>query len=173
MLKTLVKLSLSASISLIIVMLSGCGSGGISKQTEEQQIEYGIKEKGGLNLTKIFEGLNKKEQSGIQVNALLWRATLDIASTLPISEIDAFSGVIITDWYKAKPMANEQFKVSFFIDGAELRSDAITVQTYLQRRVGDSWVDAGRDDPLARRLEELVLTRARELRSTSLNESAK
>ena len=173
MLKTLVKLSLSTSISLIIFMLSGCGSGGISKQTEEQQIEYGIKEKGGLNLTKIFEGLNKKEQSGIQVNALLWRATLDVASTLPISEIDAFSGVIITDWYKGKPNANEQFKVSFFIDGAELRSDAVTVQTYLQRRVGNSWVDAGRDDQLARRLEDLVLTRARELRSSSLNESAK
>ena len=173
MLKTFVKLSLSTSISLVFFILSGCGSTEISKQTKEQKIEYGLQEKGGLNLTKIFEGLNKSEQSGIQVNALLWRAALDVASTLPISEIDAFSGVIITDWYKVKPKADEQFKVSFFVDGAELRSDAIIVQTYFQRRIGDSWIDAGRDDQLARRLEDLVLTRARELRSASLNENTK
>ena len=90
---------------------------------------------------------------------------------IPSDDIDAFGGsiVIITDWYKPKPKADEICII--FCHRAELRSDAITVQTYFQKRVGGSWVDAGRDDQLARRLEELVLTRARELRSTGFNEN--
>ena len=62
-------------------------------------------------------------------------------------------------------------EIVIFCNGLELRSDAITVQTYLQKRAGDSWVDAGSDDQLARRLEDLVLARARELRAASFGET--
>jgi hypothetical protein len=39
------------------------------------------------------------------------------------------------------------------------------VRTYVQTWNGTEWVDAGRDELLARKLEDLILTRARELRS--------
>ena len=55
--------------------------------------------------------------------------------------------------------------------GRELRSDAITVRAYVQNRLDDQWVDAGRDEALSRKLENLVLTRARELRAAATAET--
>ena len=62
---------------------------------------------------------------------------------------------------------NQRLKLTMFVVGRELRSDAITVRAYIQNRLGTEWVDAGRDEALGRKLEDLVLTRARELRAAS------
>ena len=56
--------------------------------------------------------------------------------------------------------------------GRELRSDAITVRAYIQKRQGNNWIDAGRDETLSRKLEDLVLARAREIRASSVTEIA-
>ena len=53
----------------------------------------------------------------------------------------------------------------------ELRSDAIRVIVYLQTNTGANWVDAGQDAAMATRLEELILTRAREIRASAQVES--
>ena len=122
--------------------------------------------------TKILDGgASDTTATGMPVNALLWRAALDIASFVPLDDVDTFGGSIVTEWYQSTDQPNQRLKLSFFVTGLELRSDAITVQAYLQKRAGSSWGDAGRDDQLARRLEELVLTRARELRAASLGET--
>jgi hypothetical protein len=62
-------------------------------------------------------------------------------------------------------------KINHFFLGVELRSDAIKVQTYTQKKLGNDWVDSGRDEALARKLEDLILTRARELRAASVSET--
>ena len=62
---------------------------------------------------------------------------------------------------------DQRLKLTMFVIGRELRSDAITVRAYIQNRLGTEWVDAGRDEELGRKLEDLVLTRARELRATA------
>lgn len=122
--------------------------------------------------TKIIDiGGSEPKGNNMPVNALLWRAALDIASFIPLDDVDTFGGSIVTEWYRSADQPNQRLKLSFFVTGLELRSDAITVQTYLQKRAGDSWVDAGSDDQLARRLEDLVLARARELRAASLGET--
>ena len=122
--------------------------------------------------TKILDiGGSESAGNNMPVNALLWRAALDIASFIPLDDVDTFGGSIVTEWYRSADQPNQRLKLSFFVTGLELRSDAITVQTYLQKRAGDSWVDAGSDDQLARRLEDLVLARARELRAASLGET--
>ena len=61
-------------------------------------------------------------------------------------------------------------KLTIFVLGLELRSDAIKVQAYTQKKLSNDWVDSGRDEALALRLEELILTRARELRAASVSE---
>jgi len=124
---------------------------------------------GGLKLSDL--GSSDATGNGMPVNALLWRAALDIAAFVPLDDVDTFGGSIVTEWYQSADQPNQRLKLSFFVIGLELRSDAISVQAYLQKRAGDSWVDAGRDDQLARRLEELVLTRARELRAAGLGET--
>ena len=123
----------------------------------------------GVSLSDIT-GLSNKESSGIPVNALLWRASLDITSILPIDDIDVFSGTLITDWYSLPSKPSEQIKLAVFVLDKELRSDAIRVVVYVQSRNGDVWQDAGIDPELAIRLEDLILTRARELRASSVTQ---
>ena len=104
------------------------------------------------------------------MNALLWRASLDIASILPIDDIDVFSGTILTDWYSLPSNQNEKIKLAIFVLDKELRSDAIRVIVYVETRNGDNWEDSGIDNILATKLEDLILTRARELRASSINQ---
>jgi hypothetical protein len=127
------------------------------------------KSESGVSLSDIA-GMSNKESAGIPVNALLWRASLDIASILPIDDIDVFSGTLITDWYSLPSQPREQIKLAIFILDKELRSDAIRIVVYVQSRKGDVWKDAGIDPELAIKLENLILTRARELRASSVNE---
>jgi hypothetical protein len=45
------------------------------------------------------------------------------------------------------------------------------VRAYIQTWNGSEWTDAGRDEALGRKLEDLVLTRARELRAAATAET--
>ena len=108
---------------------------------------------------------------GLPINALLWRASLDIVSTIPIDDVDTYGGTIITEWYSLVDSPNERIKMTFFVLDLELRSDAIRVQVYVQRQENGVWVDGGTDSALGRKLEELVLTRAREIRAAGVTET--
>ena len=123
--------------------------------------------------TPIDELLGKKSQTGgLPVNALLWRAALDIASFVPLDDVDTFGGSIVTEWYVPENQPNRRLKLLVFVVGLELRSDAIQVRAYVQTRDGDGWTNTGRDSALARKLEDLILTRARELRAAAVSETS-
>ena len=122
---------------------------------------------GGITLDD-FSG-KSNNTTGLPVNALLWRASLDIVSVLPIDDIDAFGGSILTDWYSLPEKSGERIKLAVFILDKELRSDAIRVIVYTQTLIDSSWGDAGLDTALASKLEDLILTRARELRAPNLS----
>ncbi len=125
---------------------------------------------GGIKLSDL--GKEKyKSDSGLPVNALLWRAALDIASFVPLDDVDTFGGSIVSEWHQQKDTPNQRLKLTMFVIGRELRSDAITVRAYIQNRLGPEWVDAGRDEALGRKLEDLVLARARELRAAATAET--
>jgi hypothetical protein len=106
------------------------------------------------------------------INALLWRASLDVSSFIPLDDVDTFGGTIVTEWYSLNERPDERIKLTIFVIGRELRSDAISVRVYLQRRNGDTWLHAGRDSELATKIEDLILTRAREIRVSALSETA-
>ena len=127
------------------------------------------KSESGISLSDLSRTSNK-DFGGIPVNALLWRASLDIASILPIDDIDVFSGTILTDWYSLPSKQNEQVKLAIFVMDKELRSDAIRVVVYVETRKGDVWEDAGIDKALSTKLEDLILTRARELRASAVTQ---
>jgi hypothetical protein len=114
----------------------------------------------------------KKQSSGMPVNALLWRAALDIASFVPLDDVDTFGGSIVTEWYVPEDQTNRRLKLAVFVVGLELRSDAIQVRAYVQNRDGNGWTNAGRDAELGRKLEDLILTRARELRAATVSETS-
>ena len=153
-----------------LLFLTNCSSIDIQKpEQEEEPVSIFTGKAGGTKLSDIL----KKEQSndGVPVNALLWRAALDIASFVPLDDVDTFGGSIVTEWHQAQTSVNERLKLAIFVIGRELRSDAIKVRSYIQKRQDGSWFDAGRDEALSRKLEDLILARARELRSAAIAET--
>jgi hypothetical protein len=111
--------------------------------------------------------LGEKKGSGenvITVNSYLWRASLDTVSFMPLTNVDPFGGVILTDWYSDADTPNERYKLNVFIAGGQLRSDAIKVSAFQQKKSRGSWRDKAVDPSIATKIEDAILTRARQLR---------
>jgi hypothetical protein len=102
--------------------------------------------------------------SGVGVNSLLWRASLDTISFMPLVSADPFGGVIITDWYTPPQTPDERFKVNIYILGRALRADGIRASVFRQTNQGGTWVDAPVALNTGTDLENAILTRARQLR---------
>lgn len=125
----------------------------------------------GKDGLKIFGGKGKGEDEsagGIGVNAFLWRASLDTVSFMPLASADPFGGVILTDWYTDPSTPNERMKLNVFITGKELKADALNIRAFRQVSGKNGWTDAPIAEDTARKLEDSVLTRARELRVAKL-----
>ncbi|HEY0106933.1 MAG TPA: DUF3576 domain-containing protein [Rhizomicrobium sp.] len=101
------------------------------------------------------------------VNSYLWHATLDTLSFIPLASADPFGGVVITDWYSAPQVPNERMKVTVYILDRKLRADGLKVAVFRQTKAADGWADATVAGETATRLEDAILTRARELRLAS------
>jgi len=161
-------LSFSLGTALLLSSCSGLKTTPVEQPEEPVSIFTG--KPGGIKLS-YFGSKDASSGDSLPVNALLWRAALDIASFVPLDDVDTFGGSIVTEWHQPKETPNQRLKLTMFVVGRELRSDAITVRTYIQNRLGTEWVDAGRDEALGRKLEDLVLTRARELRAAATAET--
>ncbi|KAB7647697.1 DUF3576 domain-containing protein [Polymorphobacter fuscus] len=105
----------------------------------------------------------------IGVNAYLWRAALDTIGFMPLAQVDSNGGIIITDWYATPQSPNERVKVTIAILDTELRADAIKVTAVRQTIAGSGWVDAPVRPGTVQKLEETILSRARDLRRSQYN----
>jgi len=102
------------------------------------------------------------------VNSYLWHASLDTLSFLPLVSADPFGGVIISEWYVSPTSPNERLKVTIYIMDRALRADALKVVVFRQVASNGAWQDAQPSPDTAHKLEDSILTRARELRLASL-----
>ena len=158
----------------LLFLLTGCTSGNVPKpQKDEGPVSIITGETGGWSLSDFMDQ-SGSQSTTLPVNAILWRAALDIAALLPISDVDTFGGTIVTEWYSLPENPNERIKLTIFVVGRELRSDAIRVVVNVQTRDGlqGNWGNNARDLEFSRRLEDLVLNRAREIRAASLTDIA-
>lgn len=106
---------------------------------------------------------------GIGVNSFLWRATLDVLSSWPISSADPFGGVIITDWYAPPSAPNERFKFNVFILDRALRADGVRVSIFKQTKNSNGeWQQAALQSKTQFLVENSILTRAQQFRTESL-----
>ncbi|HEY5347136.1 MAG TPA: DUF3576 domain-containing protein [Rhizomicrobium sp.] len=103
------------------------------------------------------------------VNSFLWRASLDTMSFMPFASADPFGGVIITDWYSAPATPTERMKVTIYILDRKLRADGLKVVVFRQTHDTNGWSDATVNPDTATKLEDAILTRARELRLATLS----
>jgi hypothetical protein len=84
---------------------------------------------------------------------------------MPLASADPFGGVIVTDWHSLPEAPSERLKVNVFILGRELRADGVRAAVFRQRREANgTWADVAVDEGTVSRLEDAILTRARELR---------
>ena len=155
-----------------LIFLASCSS--IKPGTPEKDegpVSILTGETGG---TKISDLMGSKNNSGsaMPVNAILWRASLEIVSLIPIAEVDTFSGTIVSDWHSLPENQNERLKITIFVIDRELRSDAIKAVVYIQKRPQEDapWGNTLRDKTFARKIEGLILNRAREIRAAAIND---
>ena len=159
-------------MAIIYPLLTGCVTtppADVAERPGEKSVSILTGSAGGFKLSDLAK--SAQLNNGMPVNALLWRAALDTASVVPLDDVDTFGGTIVTEWHQPKTTPDQRLKLTIFVIGRELRSDAITVHAHIQNRLGAEWVDSGRDEAFGRKLEDLVLTRARELRATTSAES--
>ncbi|MGC9269141.1 DUF3576 domain-containing protein [Acidiphilium sp.] len=104
-------------------------------------------------------------QTGVAVNAYLWRASLDTLSFMPLASADPFAGVIITDWYSPPATPNERFKATAYILGSMLSANDLKVSIFRQTRQGGDWVDQPVDPATANGIEDRILARAAQLKA--------
>ena len=105
----------------------------------------------------------------IGVNAYLWRASLDTLSFMPLLQTDSNGGVIVTDWYVNPNTPAERMKVTVSILDQDLRADALRVAALRQINQGGTWVDAPVKAATTQKLEDIILTRARDLRRAAIS----
>jgi hypothetical protein len=106
--------------------------------------------------------------STIGVNSYLWRAALETLSFAPMAQVDSNGGVLVTDWYSNPRSPGERVKVTATILDRDLRADALRVAASRQVLTGGQWVDAPVAAATVQKLEEIILTRARDLRRNAI-----
>jgi hypothetical protein len=103
-------------------------------------------------------------ERSVAVNRFLWAASLDTLSFLPLEGADPFTGVIVTDWGQVGGDPTP-YRVTVLIDDPALDPRSLRVAAFRQQ--------GGRAVPVAdednRRIEDAILTRARELRISEMS----
>ena len=141
--------------------------------------EEGLFGEGGFTLGRLANGTLFGDKtdgaagSGTQVNKFLWQASLDTLSFMPLSSTDPYTGVIATDWSATPDAPGERFKVAVYMTSPELSAASLKVAVYRQRQAdGGAWVQTVVNPETPRKLEDAILTRARQIRLAELEGSS-
>ena len=140
---------------IIIFFLHSCTS---NNEIVEQKPKPGLFSKDASKGISITDFLNRENQTEkFYINSFLWRATLDVLSFAPFQSTDAFGGIIVTDWFKKD---SKQIKLTALIKSRDLRSEGINIKAYIKNEKNE----ISEDLVLSRKIEDLILTKARVLR---------
>ena len=104
----------------------------------------------------------------IAVNSYLWKAAVDTVSFAPLLQANPNSGVIITDWYTNPKAPGERVKLTVAVMDTDLRADALRVSAARQVNQNGTWVDVPVSAATVQKLEDIILTRARDLRRSAV-----
>jgi len=112
--------------------------------------------------------LAPSQMTTLAINSYLWRAAVDTVSFAPLLQANAQSGVIITDWYANPKTPGERVKLTVSILDPDLRADALRVSASKQVYQNGAWVDSPVTAATVQKLEDIILTRARDLRRAAV-----
>ena len=154
------------------IILLGCSSNNslVSNPITDEKKTPGLFSKDtskGVSLDSILNPQSSSSEGGANVNAYLWRASLNILSFIPLISTDALGGTIISDWYVNKDNKNQRIKITAFIKTRELRSNGIGVKVHIQNFKDGSWSETYTNKNLETKIENNILNEARNLRNNS------
>ncbi len=165
-------------------LAAGCGGGdysaekpvgprGPAKKYNPDTAES-IFGEGGASLSSLRSGSGgilggDDPKARLPVNKYLWQGALDTVSFLPLASTDPFTGVIATDWGSTPQAPGERFKVTVYILSPALSAASLKVAVYRETRgEAGAWVPAEVSAETALKLEDAILTRARQIRIADL-----
>jgi alpha-beta hydrolase superfamily lysophospholipase len=90
-------------------------------------------------------------------------------SFAPLLQADSAGGVIVTDWYANPNNPGERVKLTVTILDQDLRADALRVAASRQVTQNGTWVEAPVQAATVQKLEDIILTKARDLRRKALD----
>jgi Domain of unknown function (DUF3576) len=161
------------NLFLTTILISGCSGDYTPKEGQEAPI--GREEARKTDFGKLFGddllmfGDTKKYDPGqgatSRVNYYLWQASLTLLSFMPLASSDAAGGVVVTDWHATADRPTERIKVTVKITDRVLRADALHVTINKQVKRGGDWVSVTSDPKVAQEMEDLILTKARDLKT--------
>jgi len=139
----------TATAIALVALLAGCGGGSRNK-------------------ARLASDVAAAKVTTIGVNAYLWKASLETLSFMPLLQTDSNGGVIVTDWYVNPNQPAERMKLTVTILDADLRADAVRVAGQRQVLSNGNWVDASVQAATIQKLEDIILTKARDLRRATI-----
>ena len=123
---------------------------------------------GACHHRQTDRGIAPARVTTIGVNAYLWRATLDAVGFMGLTQTDSNGGVVVTDWYANPQAPGERVKVTVSILDQDLRADALRVTALRQVSQSGQWVAAPVQAATVQKLEDIILTKARDLRRAAV-----
>ena len=158
-------------MSLVIVIASCSNNSVVTNPVSGEKPKPGLFSKDaskGISLDSILNPLSSEGSvGGANVNAYLWRASLNILSFTPLISTDALGGTIISDWYVNKKNKNQRIKITAFIKTAELKSNGIGVKVHIQSFKDGFWSETYTNKDLETKIENNILNEARNIRINS------
>lgn len=149
---------------LLLVTIVSCkgGEAKFPKRTEDARREGRGKvfDEGGITL---FGG-DSEEEKLTKVVPVLWKASLDTVSFMPLASVDAVGGVIVTDWYETQKAQGERYKLNILV-GNKLQVGGVKVSAFKQALENNTWRDTTVNKAFAESIEDKIYDNARRLKS--------
>ena len=148
------------------------GSRGTDESDEQQfnDAENRLRTGGGIfgkkPLGSLQRGTNQQVTSvGLPVNPYLWQASLETLGFMPLSSVDPFAGIIITDWYTDSNNIEQRCKLNVFIKGLEMQTSNLKVSSFCQiLSEAGNWVDQNQNIDDNRKIENAILNKAKKIK---------
>jgi len=150
------------------------GSRGTAESDENQfnDAENRLRSGGGLFGKKPmsldnFESETQQQATsiGFPINPYLWQASLETLGFMPLSSVDPFAGIIITDWYTDSNNIEQRCKLNVFIKGLEMKTSNLKVNSFCQiLSEAGNWVDQNQNMDDNKKIENAILNKAKKIR---------
>jgi len=138
-------------------------------KSREEQIYDEMGSLAGENGISFTPGHIRKEETKSldknwkRINKYLWEAAGKVLSFMPILNMDASHGIIVTDWYSTTKEPSYSFKIQVNISLNVISAEALEVKVFERRLKNGQWYNEPVSTTLANKFEDQIIREAREL----------